>query len=65
MLTRSRVGAMGDKLRETAYERYTFEERMEMPIGAEASARRDRKVAKLVRETRFKLPPPASRTSST
>lgn len=60
MLTRFRVRAMGDKLRETAgddaYERYTFEERMEMLIEAEASARRDRKVAKLVREARFKLP---------
>ena len=60
MLTRFRVRAMGDKLREMveddAYERYTFEERMEMLIEAEASARRDRKVAKLVREARFKLP---------
>lgn len=60
MLTRFRVRAMGDKLRETAgdasYDRYTFEERMEMLIEAEASARRDRKVAKLVREARFKLP---------
>lgn len=60
MLTRFRVRAMGDRLRETAgdasYDRYTFEERMEMPTGAEASARRDRKVAKLVREARFKLP---------
>lgn len=60
MLTRFRVRAMGEKLREMAgddsYDRYTFEERMEMLIEAEASARRDRKVAKLVREARFKLP---------
>lgn len=60
MLTRFRVRAMGDKLREMveddSYDRYTFEERMEMLIEAEASARRDRKVAKLVREARFKLP---------
>lgn len=60
MLTRFRVRAMGDKLREmvddASYDRYTFEERMEMLIEAEASARRGRKVAKLVREARFKLP---------
>lgn len=60
MLTRFRVRAMGDELREMveddAYDRYTFEERMEMLIEAEASARRDRKVAKLVREACFKLP---------
>lgn len=60
MLTRFRVRAMGDRLREMAEDdscdRYTFEERMEMPTGTEASARRDRKVAKLVREARFKLP---------
>ena len=60
MLTRFGVRAMGDKLREMveddAYDRYTFEERMEMLIEAEASARRDREVAKLVREARFKLP---------
>ena len=60
MLTRFRVRAMGDKLREmvddASYDRYTFEERMEMLIEADASARRDRKVAKLVREARFKLP---------
>ncbi len=60
MLTRFRVKAMGDKLREMveddAYDRHTFEERMEMLIEAEASARRDRKVAKLVREACFKLP---------
>lgn len=60
MLTKFRVRAMGDKLREMveddSYDRYSFEERMEMLIEAEASARRDRKVAKLVREARFKLP---------
>ena len=60
MLTKFRAGAMGDKLREMveddSYDRYSFEERMEMLIEAEASARRDRKVAKLVREARFKLP---------
>ncbi len=53
MLTRFRVRAMGDKLREMveddSYDSYTFEERMEMLIEAEATARRDRKVAKLVR----------------
>ena len=60
MLTRFRVRATGDKLREMAeddsHDRYGFEERMETLIGAEASARRDRKVAKLVREARFKPP---------
>lgn len=60
LLTRFRVRAMGDKLREmvddASYDRYTFEQRMEMLIEAEASARRDRKVAKLVHEARFKLP---------
>lgn len=60
MLTRFRVRAMGDKLREmvedASCDRCAFEERMEMLIEAEASARRDRKVAKLVREARFKLP---------
>ena len=60
MLTRFRVRAMGDKLREMveddSHDPYAFEERMEMPIEAEATAGRDRKVAKLVREARFKLP---------
>lgn len=60
MLTRFRVRAMGDKLREMveddAYDRHAFEERMEMLMEAEASARRDRKVAKLVHEACFKLP---------
>lgn len=54
-----RVKAMGDKLREMvddpSYDEMTFEERMKVLIDAEASARRDRKVAKLVREARFKL----------
>ena len=60
MLTRFRVRAMGDRLREMVeddlYDGYTFEERMEMLIEAEASARRDGEVAKLVREASFKLP---------
>ena len=60
MLTRFRVRAMGDKLREMveddSYDSYAFEERMEMLIEAEATARRGRKVAKLVREARFKPP---------
>ena len=55
-----RVKAMGDKLREMveddSYDAYTFEERMEMLIDAEASARRERKVAKLVKQARFKTP---------
>ncbi|OUO45050.1 hypothetical protein B5F79_10495 [Olsenella sp. An285] len=59
-LTGLRVRAMGDKLREMAeddsYDSCTFEERMETLIEAEATARRDRKVAKLVREARFKPP---------
>ena len=55
-----RARAMGDKLREMveddSYDAYTFEERMEMLIDAEASARRERKVAKLVKQARFKTP---------
>lgn len=51
---------MDDRLRETVEDdfcdRHAFEERMEMPIEAEASACRDRKVAKLVRDARFKPP---------
>ena len=51
---------MGDRLREMvddpSCDEMTFEERMKVPLDAEASARRDRKVAKLVREARFKLP---------
>ena len=46
-----RIKAMGDKLREMvedeSYDRFTFEEKMEMLIDAEAAARRERKVAKL------------------
>ena len=52
---------MGDRLREMveddSCDSHTFEEGMEMLIEAEATARRDRKVAKLVREARFKPPP--------
>lgn len=59
MLTRLGVSAMGDELREMvedeSYDRHAFEERMEMLIEAEASARRDRKIAKLVREARLEL----------
>lgn len=55
-----RVKAMGDKLREMvedeSYDRFTFEEKMEMLIDAEAAARRERKVAKLVKDARFKDP---------
>lgn len=55
-----RVKAMGDRLREMvddpSYDEMTFEERVKVLLDAEASARRDRKVAKLVREARFKLP---------
>lgn len=48
MLTSFRIRAMADKLREMiddpSYDSLTFEERMEMLIDAEASARRDRKI---------------------
>ena len=51
---------MDDRLREMVEDdfcdRHAFEERMEMPIESEASACRDRKVAKLVCDARFKLP---------
>lgn len=51
---------MDDRLREMVEDdfcdRHAFEERMEMPIEAEASACHDRKVAKLVCDARFKLP---------
>ena len=51
---------MGDRLREMvddpSCDEMTFEERMKVLLDAEASARRDRKVAKLVRKARFKLP---------
>lgn len=60
LLTKFRVRAMGELLREMvndeSYDRLTFEERMQLLIEAEATARRDRKVAKLIREARFKLP---------
>ena len=39
-----------------SYDSYTFEERMEMLIEAEATARRDRKVAKLVRRPASSCP---------
>lgn len=52
--------AMGDKLREMVVDpsndEMSFEERMKVPVDAEASVRRDRMVAKLVREARFELP---------
>ena len=51
---------MDDRLREMVEDdfcnRHAFEERMEMPIETEASACRDRKVAKLVRDAHFKPP---------
>lgn len=60
MLTKLRAKATGDRLREVvegdSYDRYSLEGRMETLIEAEASARRDRKVAEPVREARFKLP---------
>ena len=53
-----RVKAMGDKLREMVedegYDGYTFEQKMVMLVEAEESARRSRKVAKLVKEAGFK-----------
>lgn len=53
-----RVKAMGDKLREMVedegFDGFTFEEKMVMLIEAEESARRERKVAKLVKEAGFK-----------
>lgn len=53
-----RVKAMGDKLREMVedegYDGLTFEEKMVMLVEAEESARRSRKVAKLVKEAGFK-----------
>ena len=55
-----RVKAMGDKLREMveddSYDQLTFEEKMEMLIDAEAAARRERKIAKLIKDARFKDP---------
>ena len=53
-----RVKAMGDKLREMVedegYDGFTFEEKMVMLVEAEESARRERKVAKLVKAAGFK-----------
>lgn len=55
-----RIKAMGDKLREiiddASYDRFTFEEKVEMLLDAESSARRDRKVAKYVKQAGFKTP---------
>lgn len=55
-----RAKAMGDRLREMvddpSCDEMAFEGRVRVLLDAEASARRDRKVAKLVREARFKLP---------
>ena len=55
-----RIKAMGDKLREmvddASYDGLTFEEKMEMLLDAESSARRDRKVAKYVKQAGFKTP---------
>ena len=55
-----RIRAMGDKLREMvddpAYDDMTFEDKVVELLEAEASARRERKIAKLNREAGFKLP---------
>lgn len=55
-----RIKTMGDKLREMvddeSYDAYTFEQKMEMLLEAESSARRDRKVAKYVKQAGFKTP---------
>lgn len=55
-----RVRVMGDKLREMvddpAYDDMTFEDKMVELLGAEAAARKERKIAKLNREAGFKLP---------
>ena len=55
-----RIRAMGDKLREMvddpAYDDMTFEDKMAELLETEASARRERKIAKLNREAGFKLP---------
>lgn len=60
MFKRFRVKAMGDKLREmvddASYDAFTFEQKVEMMVEAEAAARRERKVAKLVKQARFKTP---------
>ena len=55
-----RIKAMGDKLREmiddASYDKFTFEEKVEMLLDAESTARRDRKVAKYVKQAGFKTP---------
>ena len=55
-----RIKAMGDKLREmindASYDKFTFEEKIEMLLGAESLARRDRKIAKYVKQAGFKTP---------
>lgn len=59
MFKQFRIRAMGEKLREmvedASYDKYTFEEKMKMLIDAEATARKDRKIAKLQKEAGFKL----------
>lgn len=58
--TAFRVRAMGQRLREMceddAYDGWTFEEKIKEMIDAEDAARRQRKIAKLVRDARFKDP---------
>ena len=58
--TAFRVRAMGQRLREMcedeSYDSWTFEEKVKEMIDAEDAARQSRKVAKLVREARFKEP---------
>lgn len=58
--TAFRVRAMGQRLREMcedeSYDSWTFEEKVKEMIDAEDAARQARKVAKLVREARFKEP---------
>ena len=60
LFTTFRVRAMGERLREIvddpACDALTFEEKVKLMLDAEEAARRDRKVAKLVREARFKVP---------
>lgn len=55
-----RIKAMGDMLRDIvddpACDDMTFEEKVKLMLDAESAARRDRKVAKLVKQARFKLP---------
>ena len=58
--TAFRVRAMGQRLREMcedeSYDSWTFEEKVKEMIDAEDAARQARKVAKLVRDARFKEP---------